>query len=240
MSLLTPSGGLVYHARALRHRSGLWAPFRRAVDEWLAEALPEGDELILVGPSAGHCLPLARLARFRHLLVLEPDPLARWLLLRRMARRDVEVETRDLLVEPLLKREPGLGTLLTERPHAAVLFCNVLGQLQFSLSEQQQTQFRRELTRELVPCLASRRWASFHDRWSLDRSASEPALPQPIQFARAPTDAELGRACFGAEGPPVTVLEHGTARLFPEAAPHRYFCWQITPTALHVVEAVNG
>src|SRR5215216_4794788 len=76
MSLFTPSGGLVYHARALRHRSGLWAPFRRAVDEWLAEALPPADELILVGPSAGHCLPLERLARFRRLLVLEPDPVA--------------------------------------------------------------------------------------------------------------------------------------------------------------------
>lgn len=238
MSLLSPSGGLVYHARALRYRAGLWAPFRRAVDEWLAEALPLADELILVGPSAGHCLPLARLARVRRLLVLEPDPVARWWLGRRLAVPRIEVETRDLLVEPLLHGRPGLTTLLDRRPGAAVLFCNVLGQLQ--LSEVEQARFHRELQCQLMPRLATRRWASFHDRWSLVRAASEPPLPDVIRFASAPTDAELGAACFGTQGPAITVLEHGTARLFPQAAEHRYFGWQITPRALHVVEAVHG
>jgi hypothetical protein len=240
MSLLTPSGGLVYHARALRHRSGLWAPFRRAVDEWLVGALPPADELILVGPSAGHCLPLERLARFRRLLVLEPDPVARWLLRRRLAGVAVEVETRDLLLQPLLAGEPGLAALLEQRPRADVLFCNVLGQLQLALSDEQQASFCAAFQRRVLPQLSGRRWASFHDRWSLERAATAPPLPQPLLFARAPTDAELGVACFGAVGPPVTVLDHGTARLFPDAAPHRYFGWQITPSALHVVEAVNG
>lgn len=77
MSLLTPSGGLVYHLRAWRYRAGLWAPFRQAVETWLASALLGPGELVLVGPSGGHCLPEVVLRRFERIVVLEPDPLAR-------------------------------------------------------------------------------------------------------------------------------------------------------------------
>src|SRR5882724_8736674 len=93
--LFKPSGGLVYHWRALRYRAVLWSQFRAGIAEWLARRLPLGDELLLVGPSAGHCLPLSQLARFRRLLVLEPDPLARRLLLPELGRHPrVEVEAR--------------------------------------------------------------------------------------------------------------------------------------------------
>lgn len=240
MALFTPTGGLVYHLRARRHRERLWLPFRRAVQGWLEQVLPAGDELILVGPSAGHCLPLAHLSRFQRALVLEPDAIARFLLARRLRVGHLAFETDDLLVRPLLRGGPGLGELLAERPAASVLFCNLLGQLQFGLSDEEQAALRAAFQGRIVPQLAGRRWASFHDRWSLDRDASEPALPQGTHFRRAPDDDELGAALFGAAGPQVTVMDHGTAGLFPTSAPYCYFCWQLTPAALHVVEAVSG
>jgi hypothetical protein len=237
MSLFTPSGGLVYHLRAWRHREGLWAPFRGAVETWLAGALTGPGELVLVGPSAGHCLPDVVLRRFERFLVLEPDPVARWLLRRRLAPGAIEVESRDLLVEPLLRGRAGLVELLEARPRASVLFCNLLGQLHFSLSEEQHHDLLRSFRERLLPTLEGRRWASFHDRWSLDRR-EEPSAPLLRTFPSRPSDDELGAAWFGASGPPVAVLDHGTSDLFPTEWPRRYFSWQITPGALHVVEGV--
>ena len=75
--LLAPSGGLVYHLRALRHRHGLWAPFQRVVADWLAGWQPGRRELVIVGPSAGYALPAGFLRRFERVTALEPDPLAR-------------------------------------------------------------------------------------------------------------------------------------------------------------------
>jgi hypothetical protein len=240
MALFSPTGGLVYHVRARRHREHLWRPFRRALGDWLAEALPVDDELILVGPSAGHCLPLEHVARFERVTLLEPDALARFLIRRRLGASAVTHDAADLLVRPLLQGAPGLDELLTSRPRASVLFCNLLGQLQFGFSEAQHEAWRAAFQRRILPELRGRRWASFHDRWSLDRAVAEPPLPVETRFERAPSDQQLGAAVFGAAGPPVTVMDHGTAGLFPESAPHRYFTWQLTTHAMHVVEAVSS
>ncbi len=237
MALFSPTGGLVYHLRARRHRQQLWQPFRCAVAAWLVEVLPPSRELVLVGPSAGHCLPLEHLAKFASVVVLEPDRLARFLLARRLVGPKLTMEPRDLLLRPLLEGSSGLGELLQQRPGASVLFCNLLGQLPFGLSEDEHAAWRAAFQRRVVPELAGRRWASFHDRWSLDRAA---LAATTLRFERAPSDQQLGTALFGAAGPPVEVMEHGTAGLFPEAGPHRYFTWQLTPSALHVVEAVSS
>jgi len=200
--------------------------------------VPPADELVLVGPSAGHCLPLAWLARFPRLLVLEPEPLARRLLRWRVPHAKVVVEHRDLLLAPLLRGGPGLDALLLRRPRAVVLFCNVLGQLHWELPEEEQQRFQSEFKRRIVPLLAGRGWASFHDRWSI--VGQHAPLPSSLCFERRPSDDELGLACFGASGAPVTALDHGTSQLFPEALARRYFGWQLTPQALHVVEGVCG
>jgi hypothetical protein len=239
MSLFTPSGGLVYHLRAFRHRAGLWAPFRQAIEAWLGAELSGPGELILVGPSAGHCLPEAVLLRFERVLALEPDPVARWLLRRKLTHGALELESRDLLVEPLLRGEQGLPELLVQRPSASVLFCNLLGQLELVLSEQQQLEFQRAFRERVLPALAGRRWASFHDRWSLDRSAREPK-PVMRSFPGQPSADALAAAWFGETDQPLTVLDHATSELFPSEWPRRYFSWQITPGALHVVEGLAG
>jgi hypothetical protein len=245
--LFSESGGLVYHARAWRLAGTLWLPFREAIAEWLARQLPvdcereRDQELVLVGPSAGHCLPLQHLAQFRRVLLLEPDPVARWLLTRRLRAHQpqivIESEPRDELLAPLLTGAPGLEQVLERRPRAALLFCNVLGQLHFGLDDAQQARFEQAFRERVVPQLAGRDWASFHDRWSLDWEAQQP-LPGSVGLAARPTDDELAQRCFGAEGPPVEVLDHGTAQLFPAELPRRYLPWRITDSALHVVEAL--
>lgn len=240
MALFTQAGGLVYHFRARRHREGLWQPFVRAIASWLAEVLPTSEELILVGPSAAHCLPVEHLSGFARVTVLEPDGLSRLLLGRRLRPSQLTSRGDDLLVTPLLSGGPGLDDLLRAQPRASLLFCNLLGQLQFGLTDERHAAWRAAFRARVVPELKGRRWASFHDRWSLDRAVSEPPLPVEVRFERAPSDDELGAALFGPTGPPVTVLDHGTARLFSEPGPRRYFTWQLTPEALHVVEAVSG
>jgi hypothetical protein len=238
MSLFTPSGGLVYHFRAARYRATLWGPFRHAVQQWLTVELESADELVLVGPSAGHCLPELVVKRFARVLALEPDPVARFLLRRRLKGVRLDTEARDFLVEPLLANAPGLDQLLQARPGASVLFCNVLGQLSFGLSDEQQRQFHDGFRKRVLPALEGHPWASFHDRWSLDRDCQEPH-PEQASYDALPSDRALGEAWFGTQGSPVTVLDHDTSGLFPAAWPRRYFSWQITPTALHVVEGVS-
>ena len=237
--LFTPSGGLLYHARALRYREGLWAPYRVAVADWLASRLPPSDELILVGPSAGHCLPLEQLARFERIFVLEPDPVARRLLAARLRRAKLHFEPRDLLLDPLLAGKVGLDAVLDRHPRASLLFCNLLGQLLCDLSDDDEARFKAAFQTRILPRLNGRAWASLHDRWSLDRDAAEPS-PLRLSFPTCPSDQELGVAYFGPSGAPVTALDHAVSGLFPEAWPRSYFSWQITARALHVIEAVSG
>lgn len=235
MPLLSPSGGIVYHLRATRYRTSLWAPFRERVGAWLAQHLGSAPELLLVGSSAGHCLPLVELARYPKLTALEPDGLAGALLRLRLPR--VLVEPRDLLLRPLLEDRPALDAYLGQRPGAAVLFCNVLGQLSFGLSDEQQAKFEREFRRRILPALAGRAWASFHDRWSFDLG-TEPVRPLELGFPQQPSDQQLGQAWFGLEGPTLEAFDHGTSELFPAELPRRYFGWQLTPKAYHLVEGV--
>jgi hypothetical protein len=180
------------------------------------------------------------LNRFERLYVLEPDPIARWLLGARLSHPRLQLEHRDLLVEPLLSGRAGLDELLLRRPRASVLFCDLLGQVQLELSDHQQSRFQSEFRRRILPLLAERRWASFHDRWSLDRGLDAPRLPSVVGFNYVPKDGELGAAWFGPEGATVTVLDHATSELFPDPGARRYFAWQLTPQALHIVEAVSG
>ena len=67
MKLFNPTGGLVYHWRALRYRNSLWAPFRQAISRHLDAWDPPEKELVVLGPSAGYTLPPDFLERFDRL-----------------------------------------------------------------------------------------------------------------------------------------------------------------------------
>lgn len=219
--LLHPSGGLVYHLRALRHRHGLWAGFHRAVGGWLNDWEPGRRQLVLVGPNAGHALPAGLLGRFDEVVALEPDPLARWWLARRPDARRLRFVARDCLARP-----DGLAGLASAFPDAAVLFSNVLGQLP-APGGSWSGLLRRHLARQP--------WASYHDVASTERA---PQCTTPLTLNGGDDlDATLARFWHGGT---LTVSDHETFQLGGQG-PFSYVPWPITPERWQLVEwTCNG
>jgi hypothetical protein len=213
--LFDASGGLIYHLRALVHRKGRWAPFHHTVADWLTAWQPQGRELLLVGPSAGYSLPAEWLARFERITALEPDPLARLLLGRRVAAGKLRFARLDCLAG-----ETGLKDLAAAYPFAAILFCNVLGQIAAPKG--------RRWDELLAEHLRGHQWASYHDAVS--------TLVAPRQLAaQSGVDAELPAvlAKFWAGGE-LPLVDHDTFRLAGPAA-HRYALWPISAGRWHLV-----
>jgi|GEM_PF-354604 hypothetical protein len=238
-SWLNPAGGLRYHVRAL-FGGRPWAPFRAALAGWLAELEPRVPRAVLVGPSAGYTFPDAFLRRFTALTVLEPDPIAGYLLLRRLRRLGVPVlrlESRDLLIAPLLDGSSGLAELLQADPEASLIFGNVLGQTRFLREEAEFERFKSAFRERVVPLLDSRSWLSFHDRLSgtLAPSFSAPFLAPQRLDDHAVLRELYGRAPASA---PQELFDHQSDGFFPANVPHAYFSWQIDGTRHHLIEGV--
>ena len=214
--LFDPSGGLVYHLRAARHRHGLWAPFHAEVATWLADWQADQRELVIIGPNAGYALPAGFLARFESVVALEPDPLARWLLARRPDATRLHFDRLNCLSTP-----DGLARLAERYPHAAILFSNVLGQIQAPADS-----WAALLSRHLT----THAWASYHDVISTD------ARPSRIDGCTVTSpeslDATLARFWTGRH---ITVVDHETFRLSGNGT-CRYAPWQITRKRWQLVE----
>jgi hypothetical protein len=239
LSWLNPAGGLRFHARAL-FGAQRWAPFQAALAGWLATFQPRVTRAVLVGPSAGYSFPDAFLQRFSGLTVLEPDPIAGRLLLRRLRRlgvSELRVESRDLLIAPLLDGSPGLCELLEADPEQALVFGNLLGQARFLCPEPAFDQFKSAFRRRLVPLLDSRAWLSFHDRLS---GPLAPSFSAPFLASQRLDDAAVLRELYPERGAgsPLTLFDHHSDGFFPESLPHAYFSWQIDATRHHLIEGV--
>lgn len=218
--LFDPSGGLVYHLRAARHRHSRWAAFHAAVAAWLGDWQPEARELVIIGPNAGYALPPGFLARFATVVALEPDPLARHLLAR---RRDAAVLRFDRL--DCLSTPEGLAMLAGRFPTAAFLFSNVLGQVS-APTENWSALLRRHL--------AGRAWASYHD---VIATTARPTHTDPVTVTTMESlEATLARFW---PGQAMTVTDHDTFRLGGRG-PFAYVPWPITAKRWHLVEWVGA
>ncbi len=238
---LNPAGGLRYHARALLG-ARTWAPFRSALASWLAEFEPGVKRALLVGPSAGYSFPDAFLQRFQALTLLEPDPIAGFLLKRRLRGigvPEVRLESRDLLIKPLLEGSSGLAELLRADPELCLIFGNVLGQTRFLSSESEFERFKAAFREQLTPLLAGRAWLSFHDRLSGPLS---PRFNAPYRASARLDDAAVLRELYPTEEPgaAVELFDHHSGGFFPSTLPHAYFNWQIDRTRYHLIEAVRS
>jgi hypothetical protein len=236
---LNPAGGLRYHARAALG-ARLWAPFRVALGRWLCEFEPNTERAVLVGPSAGHCISDAFLCRFTELTVLEPDPIAGLLLTRRLqklGRPRLRVEQSDRLVRPLLDGSSGLPELLEAQPGACVVFCNLLGQTRFLMTEDEAVRFKLAFRERVLPVLEQRAWLSFHDRLS---GSLRPAFEAPLTAPSRLTDAEVLRDLYPAPSGvrQSELLDHDSDGFFPDRLPHSYFVWQIERARWHLIEGV--
>ena len=224
MSRASPgrSGGLRWHGRALLRHKTLWAPFRAALATFLERWQPSTRSLILVGPSAGWCLPDAFLRRFDRIVAVDPD---RWagFLFRRLhpAARVADWIAGDFFAEA--------QDILAREPDAAVLFCNVLGQLRFAGLDEAVIAARLAA---LPALLEGHPWASFHEILSGETEVTPRALPLAGQpFA----EALLRQLGLSGEW-----LDHGTGMALPKTAPREIVPWRFAPERLHLVEMGIG
>jgi hypothetical protein len=239
-ALFNPAGGLRYHYRALRHGSTLWSSFRWPLGEWLLRWQTVEPTLLLLGPSGGYNLQPFLLERFARVVVLEPDPLARWILRRRLARVPLEPRPRlEFIAEdPLVKHPERLEALLARLGPTAILFCNVLGQLRHLLEVDDTESPAFVAVRNAVTAArAGRSWASFHDRVS---GTIAPSIEDAVWSERRWSDAELLEHAYYATSEPLgkTLFDHGTAGFFPPELPHGYLRWELEPGVFHLIEAV--
>lgn len=224
--LLHPSGGLPYHLRALFWRHSLWAPFHAQARRWLTDWRPEAGHLVLIGPSGGYVLTAQFLERFARIDVLEPDPLARWLLRRRFPGFNFSWGESAYLPRP-----GGFARLAASYPRAAFLFCNLLGQ---ELQGQPADFDRGAWLAELEPALAGRAWGSWHDLASTRR---KPDRAPPPRLAHAMALDELLARCW--TGGSLEIVDHATAGLCP-AAPRRLAIWHLAPRSHHLIEWLDA
>jgi hypothetical protein len=224
--LLHPSGSLSYHLRAWRWRRTLWAPFHAELRRWLTDWRPDSNHLVLIGPSGGYAFTAQFLDRFARISVLEPDPLARWLLRRRFPGAAFDWQDSEFRPESL-PRSGGFARLAAAYPDAAFLFCNLLGQ---ELQGQAADFNLCAWLAECEPALTGRYWASWHDLVSTTRA---PDRQPRLRLDHAiPLDELLARFWHGGS---LEISDHATAGLCPQA-PRRYGIWHLAPGRYHLIE----
>ncbi len=241
---LLPSGGLRYHARALAHRAA-WGPFVARLGLFLRQdwAPEPGRGLLIVGSSAGWCLPFDALVAlgFAEIIAVDLDPLALWILRRRWAAAAPNVPLTAVVADGLgvCDTPPGaaLASLLARWPRAHVLFTNVWGQQVFQVDD---PAARTAWKAALPPLLLSRSWASFFDR------LSGPALPlvesgneRSLRGLEPDVLVERFYGHIHGRATPLALVDHETGDLFPER-PRLHLPWALRPGQFHLIEAVCG
>lgn len=228
MPFITPTGGLGYHLRALRHRRALWAPFREEVSRWLHMWIsqPRGT-LVIVGPSGGYTLDLAWVRRFDRIIAIEPDPIARKIFARRLKHPALSFHDRNFFTGAAEDLAP-LGALLRENSPSALLFSNLLGQLPLALDPFPPS---REWVAALQAALEGHPFASYHDRFSSHGGAPPPPA---AMVKEPPPDGEGFARMLSAH----EIEDHGTGGLFDGNLPREYCLWRLTPRQSHLVEFV--
>lgn len=240
---LNPAGGLRYHVRAWASGER-WDGFRAALACWLAEFEPRSSRALLVGPSAGYTFPDAFLRRFSAITVLEPDPIAGFLLTRRLRRLGVAeliLDPRDQLLSPLLGHGfgRGLAGLLDADPERALIFGNVLGQSSFLLADAEFERFKAAFREQIWPRLERRAWLSFHDRLS---GSLAPMFSGRYCATPRLDDASVLSELYPRDpaGETVELFDHRSDGFFPSTLPHAYFNWPIDRGRHHLIEAVSS
>jgi hypothetical protein len=224
-ALLGPTGGLSWHLTALRQRRH-WRRSLERIAQWLAQWQPGTDELLVLGASAGWCLPLPFLQRHRAIHCVDIDPVAGALFRFRLGRAlrqagtSVTWERADCVLH--------LTPILQAHPRSAILFANILGQ--HGLRARPQARAQADLD-GLASRLQGRRWASFHDRLSGPWRAPHP--PEATHSSARALDSETLARELGCHG---VWRDHLTGQVLPESTPRQYVPWPLRPGVLHWLE----
>ncbi len=224
--LLHPSGGLLWHWRALRNRHH-WQPLFAALDTWLQEwitQLPDTHRhLVLIGPSAGWTLPMDRFDRFDSITLFEPDVLARLRWRTRHEKSRLHFDFHDVF------SPDGMRYLHDCFPAHAILFCNVLGQLSPTDPED-----ANRWCASLRTQLHDRCWASYHD-WASTRQPPT-AFATHRQFP-AQTTLETALGSFWRDSE-IEISDHNTSAL-SEHIPFSCIPWRLRKNQWHLIQWVS-
>lgn len=219
---MSTSGGIVYHLRALRYGSQEWVHHRNSVfnflEQWIeSQKRPRTRTLVIVGSSGGYSLSEAILHSFDELVIYEPDFLARMIFQFRFRKVPVKITW--------IKSKYDFKSPL---PEGAILFCNLLGQIEIKNFKE----FKADLHRVLT----GREWASFHDALS-----GEHIRFRVPSFAHAKIDATQIQSWIQTRHTrPVQAIAHLAPDLFEDGDFHRFFYWdwRITAKRTHLIEGV--
>lgn len=241
--LLPPSGGLFYHYLAFRFSRTLWQPFRQDVARWLNSWNPVADQLILFGSSAGYSLPEAFINKFKRIVAVEPDPIARLLFRKRFPLAKVEFENDRDLLAPIPKDYSGsssklavdrLNEFLSRHPNAAILFSNVLGQLPLEFPHLSDEIFASHLV-AVRSVLKGREWASYHDvlsTWAKPKKLTPFTLAPGALDLEAFADNYLVTPPSGAKR--LEITDHQTHSL-AAGTPMQCSWWELAPGRFHLI-----
>lgn len=233
---LSPSGGILYHFISSRRTNAAWRSFRATVRAWLGDwRVDPSRELILFGPSAGWTLPLADFSSARRLVVVEPDPIARLLLARRLKKVGVSIDVVEWISDARIlpwfsPTSAAFASFLASRPNADILFANLLGQISLHLSSSTRTPV--EAQRLFHEALQGRRWASYHDLYSGPGTAS--LSVRKVESTELPRMDEIAAASF-ATGP---VTDHET-RWLSSGLTTSLALWPMTESQTHLIGFVS-
>jgi hypothetical protein len=192
------------------------------VRAFLERFAPLSRTLVLIGPSGGYSLPRDWLSRFERVVAFEPDRIARRIFER---RHRIRPDWRG-------KFPFGKSGVLNEvaPPDAAILFCNLLGQIEIRNP--------RVLGKWLRHELEGREWASFHDALSGDGIDFDTE-----DAGRSRAGLETMKKWIHVRNPGrgrIEVLAHDAPELFREfpGLEYRYWQWRLTPRRTFLTEGV--
>ncbi len=233
-ALAGPSGGLWYHATAIRRRHNLWSPYLENVKRWLLhDWQPRTKELVIFGSSAGWSIPQDFLNRFDRIICVEPDPLARWIFTRRFKCRHLEMRSENDLLPWFTPDPQRFSDFLASVPNAAVLFSNLLGQIPLLLKGEALSDSSQARAQKMfIEDLKGRSWASYHDLISCKEDSR---IQSTKFFSKLPTVTELGEMYFP-DG--ATIIDHDTTWISNDRSTS-CAVWQIRPRQSHVVAFVQ-
>lgn len=238
LTWFNPTGGLIYHLKALNYRHSLWRNFRSEIAAWLTEWHVREQHLILVGPSGGYCLCENFLSRFESIVAVDPDPLAKLIFKIRFRKtlREKKIQLEWVRADILSPRNEiydplPFACLLDQYPGHAVLFCNFLGQARFLTRLEIPHESFSDWKAALTDLVSPRSWASFHDRYS---GESKPRL-RTISLNNELSEEQISEEFYPQGG---EIFDHLTHGLFP-GKDFRYFSWEISPGYYHLIQGVR-
>lgn len=226
--ILRPSGGLLYHLRALRSRK-LWREFADDLETWLDEWKKPSGKLILVGPSGGYTLPTAWLRGFSEVHAFDIDPLAAWFFSLRHPDVNVEFECKDIFFNNGQLSTATLEATVHAHPGASLLFCNVLGQipLENRLADGDLARYLKQLRASLVGFT----WASYHDLYTVEPLALHDHRKVAQVFC---SGRDITRGVAGIDH--LEIIDHTLRGGWSDGLSTVRFSWTLTKHSLHLIE----